>query len=194
MTDAATRLIRKAIDCSDDGDYEGALKLLARAIEADPAKPQAYKERAMALLNLGRSREALSDFDRALELDPQFPGARAWRARTLRDLGEHRRAAEDWLRELRDHPNGPYETMGVCPQTWADCAEEFARAGDPARAVKLLEEYLVQHASRVTAYACYETAPLRLLARLLADRGDRERAEELRARARASPHRVPADG
>src|SRR4051794_17814688 len=119
MTDAATRLIHKAIDRSDDGDYEGALKLLARAIKADPGNAQAYHERAMTLLNLGRDREALSDFDRALELDPKFPGARAWRARTLSGLGEHRRAAEDWLRELREHPNGPYETMGVCPQTWA---------------------------------------------------------------------------
>lgn len=194
MTNAATRLIYKAIDRSDDGDYQGALKLLTRAIKADPANPQAYHERAMTLLNLGQDREALSDFDSALDLDPRFPGARAWRACTLRDLGEHRRAAEDWLRELRDHPNGPYETMGVCPQTWADCATEFAKAGDSDRAVELLEEYLAEHASRVTAYACYETAPLRVLAQLLTDRGDLERAEKLRARARASPHKVPVDG
>jgi len=88
MTDAATRLIHKAIDRSDDGDYEGALKLLGRAIKADPANPQAYFERAMALLNMSRDREALADFDRALELDSVFPGARSWRARTLSGLGE----------------------------------------------------------------------------------------------------------
>jgi hypothetical protein len=40
----------------------------------------------------------------------------------------------------------------------------------------------------------YETAPLRLLARLLEEAGDKRRATELRERARASPHRVPADG
>lgn len=194
MADSADALIGEAIDRSDDEDYSGAIELLTRAIEADPGNPRAFHERAMALLNLDKNHEALSDFTRALELDPKFPGARDWRARTLRDLGEHRRAAEDWLRELRDHPNGPYETMGVCPQTWADCAAEFAKAGDPARAVALLEEYLAQHASRVTAYACYETAPLRLLAQLLADLGDTKRAEELRERARASPHKVPADG
>lgn len=194
MVDAATRLVYKAIDRSDDGDYEGALKLLARAIKANPTNPQAYHERAMVLLNLNRDREALVDFDRALELDPAFPGARSWRARTLAQLGEHRRAAEDWLRELRDHPDGPHAGMGVCPQTWADCAAEFALAGDPAKAIELLEEYLARHAPRVTVYACYETAPFRLLARLLSEAGDRERATELRERARASPHRVPADG
>ena len=66
--------------------------------------------------------------------------------------------------------------------------------GDPVRAVELLEEYLERHAPRVAAYACYETAPLRLLARLLSEAGDVQRAAELRERARASPHRVPADG
>jgi predicted Zn-dependent protease len=193
MADEVVRLIHEAIDRADDGDYEAAVKLLTRAIKAAPANPQAYHERAMALLNMNCDREALADFDRALELDPVFPGARSWRARMLAGLGEHRRAAEDWLRELRDRPDGPHAGMGVCPQSWADCAEQFMLAGDPARAVELLEEYLALHADRVTAYACYETAPLRLLARLLAAAGDTARAEELRAQARASPHRVPAD-
>jgi hypothetical protein len=191
--DEATRLIHEAIDRSDDGDYEAALALLTRAVAADPANPRAYHERAMALLNLDRDREALPDFDRALELDPKFPGARDRRARTLAALGEHRASAEDRLQDLRDHPDGPYASMGVSPQRWADCAEQFAKAGDPARAIELLEEYLAQHASRVTDYACYETAPLRLLARLLADAGQTARARELVARACASPHRCPAD-
>jgi tetratricopeptide (TPR) repeat protein len=193
MADDAIGLIHKAIDRSDGGDYEGAVKLLTRAINADPTNPQAYHERAMAFLNLKRDREALADFGKALDLNPRFPGARSWRARTLAGQGDQRGAAEDWLQELRDRPNGPYEGMGVCPQTWADCAEQFALAGDSARAVELLEEYLARYAVHVTSYACYETAPLRLLARLLEQAGDTERAAELRARARASPHRVPAD-
>lgn len=194
MADDTVRLIHEAIDRSDDGDDEGAVTLLTRAITADPSNAQAYHERAMALLNLNRDREALDDLSRALELDPRFPGARGLRARTRAGLGDHRGAAEDWLRELRDCPDGPHAGMDVCPQTWADCAEQFALAGDPARAVELLEEYLARHAGRVTAYARYETAPLRLLARLLEEAGDAARAAELRARARASPHRVPADG
>ena len=84
--------------------------------------------------------------------------------------------------------------MGVSPLDWSGCAEQFALAGEPARAVEVLEEYLARHAARVTAYACHETAPLRLLARLLEEAGDAGRAAELRARARASPHRKPADG
>jgi tetratricopeptide (TPR) repeat protein len=194
MADEVTRLIHKAIDQSDDGDYKGAVKLLTRAIQIAPANPQAYHERAMALLNLNRNQEALTDFDRALDLDPVFPGARSWRARTLAGLGEHRRAAEDWLRELRDRPDGPHAGMGVCPQTWADCAEQFALAGDPAQAIQLLEEYRTRHAARVTAYACYDTAPLRMLARLLlqAEKGDRA-ADLARTAHLNSKHRCPMD-
>ena len=193
MADDAVRLIHKAIDRSGDGDYAGALKLLDRAIKADPANPQAHFERGMALADLNRDREAVAAFERALELNPVFAGAREWLARILRGLGEHRRAGEEWFRYLRHNPDGP-PGMGVSPQSWADCAEQFALAGDAVRAVALLEEYLARHAARVTAYAGYETAPMRLLARLLEERGDAGRAAELRARARASPHRVPADG
>src|SRR4051794_4037105 len=98
MADAAARLIHEAIDLSDDGDYEAAVAVLTRAIEADPANPQAYHARGMALLNMGRDHEAVADFDRALARDPKFPGARAWRARALSGTGEHRASAEDRLR------------------------------------------------------------------------------------------------
>jgi Tfp pilus assembly protein PilF len=192
VADEAMRLIGEAIDLSGDGNYTGALKLLDQAIRADSANPQAHFERAMVLAEMNRDREAVMALERALSLDPLFPGAREWLARILSSLGEHRRAGEEWLRQLRDNPDGP-PGMGVSPQSWADCAEQFALAGDAARAVALLEEYLNEHAARVTAYARFETAPLRLLARLAEQAGNPARAAELRARARASPHRVPAD-
>lgn len=193
MADDAARLIHKAIDRTGDGDYSGAFKLLDRAITADPSNPQAHFERGMALAELNRDREAVAGFERAVELDPVLPGAREWLARTFRGLGEHRRAGEEWLQYLRDNPDGP-PGMGVSPQSWADCAEQFALAGDAGRAVALLDEYLARHAAGVTNYARYETAPLRLLARLLEQAGNPNRAAEQRARARVSPHRVPADG
>jgi tetratricopeptide (TPR) repeat protein len=193
MGQSATSLLQEGIDLADDGEYESAVAVLTRAIAADPANAHPYFERAMALLNLDCDVQALEDFTRALERNPTNAPIRQWRARTFSGLGEHRASAEDWLRSLRDQPEGPHRGSGVCPQNWADCAEEFAKAGDPEQAIALLEEYLDLHASRVTIYAVYATAPLRVLARLLSDKGHVERARELAARACASPHRVPAD-
>jgi tetratricopeptide (TPR) repeat protein len=132
----SVRLVHEAIDRFDDGDYESALKLLDQAIKVDPTNPQAHHERAMTLANPNRDQEAVAAFEQALELDPVFPGARPWLARTLAGLGEHRKAGETWLRELHDCPDGPHAGMGVSPQCWADCAQQFALAGDRAQAVR----------------------------------------------------------
>ena len=83
--------------------------------------------------------------------------------------------------------------MGISPTDWADCAEQFALAGDRARAIQLLEEYFKDYAGRVTKYAVHETAPMRLLARLYDEAGKPAEAEKLRERARKSKYRVPAD-
>ena len=75
----------------------------------------------------------------------------------------------------------------------ADCADQFALAGDRARAIALLQEYFDRDASRVTKRSDEETAPMRVLARLYDEAGETAQAEEMRKRARASKHRVPAD-
>jgi tetratricopeptide (TPR) repeat protein len=188
-----TELVHRAIDLSDAEDYPAALKLLTRAIAVDATNAQAYFERGMVRLNLRQDAEAVADFDRALELDGDFPGARDWRARTLASLGDHQRAAEDRLRELRAHPDGPYQGMGVIPQDWADCAEAFVDAGQPDVARELLEEYFDGPVHKVTSYARFETAPMRMLAKLLIQSGDSARASELAQRAYASQHQCPKD-
>jgi len=189
----AKQLVEEAIDASDTGSYRRALRLLAKAIKLEPSDPQAYFERAIVFLNMDQDQEALPDFDRCLELDPAFPGARDWRARALAGTGKLRLAADEQLRSLREHPDGKYVGMGVSPQAWADCAEAFVKAGRAAQAVDLLDEYLEVHAKKVSSYACYETAPLRTLARLLLQ-VDPDRAVGLARTAYLNVrHRCPAD-
>jgi tetratricopeptide (TPR) repeat protein len=188
----SVRLVHRGMDLADNDNYSGAIRAYTQAIEIDPRNGQAYQERAMALLELQRDREAIADFERALAINPKFPGARPWLAKTLADLGEHRRAAEEFLRDLRDHPDGD-SYMGISPWTWTECAEEFALSGDRDKAIALLEEYFDRHAARVTRYIDDETAPMRLLARLYDESGKPREAEQFRKRARASKHRKPAD-
>ena len=189
----ATNLIQQAIDRSDEEDYEGAIALLQQAIRLDPGHAQAYFERGMAYLNLDRDASAAADFDRALAIDPDFPGALDWRARAAASLGDFQRAAQDRLAALRSRPDGPHPGMGVNPQQWADCADAFICAGEPAQALNLLEEYFKQHEHQVSAYAPYETAPMRVLARLWIDAGAFDSALTLAHKAYLSPHQKPAD-
>jgi tetratricopeptide (TPR) repeat protein len=187
------KLVHQAIDLSDNGNYEGACKLLAQAIAKDPQNAQAYFERGMALLNLKRGSDAVKDFDSALAINPDFPGARDWKARSAESLGDHQSAADGRLAELRAHPDGPYKGMGVSPQKWADCAESFINAGNNAKGREVLEEYFANFAGKVTSYADSETAPMRMLARLLILSGDFTRACEFAGKAYNSKHKCPTD-
>ena len=102
------KLVQRAIDLSDKGEYHGAIELLTKAITADPNNAQAYFERGMALMNLNKDSDAVKDFGRALAISPDFPGARDWRARAAASLGDYQGAAEDRLKELQAHPEGPH--------------------------------------------------------------------------------------
>ncbi len=192
MTDT-TSLIHQAIDLSDDEDYDAALELLSQVITLEPDNAGALFERAMVLMNLDRDAEALPDFDRALALEPDYPGARSWRARALESVGDVDRAAAERLVTLRRQPDGPHPGMGVSPQEWADCAQAFVAAGQPDTARAVLEEYFTGPVSQVTMYQVYATAPMRLMARLLLDSDDSDRALAYARDAAQHENACPAD-
>lgn len=54
--------------CARRGDYETALDLLNKTIELDPTLPQAYYNRGMIYVNLGRTPDATNDLGKAGEL------------------------------------------------------------------------------------------------------------------------------
>jgi hypothetical protein len=57
------------------GKTADAVTLFDRAVERDPAHAEAHFRRALALLALGRSREARADFERVLGLSPEGTAA-----------------------------------------------------------------------------------------------------------------------
>ncbi|MEO1272229.1 MAG: tetratricopeptide repeat protein [Myxococcota bacterium] len=193
MSDESRKHTHRGIDLSDAEKWTAAIVAFDRAIAISPDFAQAWFERGMAKLNLDRDAEAIADFDRALAIQPNFPGALDWRSHALSSLGDHKSAAETALASLRANPNGPHDGMGVCPQSWADCAEEFIKAGLQDQATALLEEYFAQHASKVTVYVVYETSPMLLLAQLRRRQGAAAEAVKLMRSAVASAHCVPAD-
>lgn len=90
------------------------------------------------------------------------------------------------------NPDGKYG-MGEAPHRWAACAESLFKGGQADHAILVLEEYFKEHANKVDAYKSYETAPLRLYAKLLIHKGDFKGALAKIEEAMNSEHKVPAD-
>lgn len=192
MSSELTRQLHQAIDLSDAEKWPEAIDLFTSILEKDPALSQAYFERGMVWLNLEQANRALQDFEKVLELDPEYPGGRDWYASTLDDLQDHAKAGDTKLTALRLLPDGKYG-MGVSPQGWADCAGYFYKAGLKEKALEVLLEYFADYQAKVKDYVVYETAPLRLAARIYLEKGDPAQAQTYNLQAMESSHHNPAD-
>lgn len=184
--------IIKAIDYSDNENYQKAIDICTAIINSNPNYDRAYFERAMAYLNLDKDNLAINDFKKLIQLNPEYPGAKDWYSRTLSGLGDFRSSASLKLSELRDNPNGKYG-MGVSPQSWAECAEMFYKAGDIEKAKEILTEYFNVQISKVDKYINYETAPRRILTKILIATGRFEQALKESTIAMESQNKIPVD-
>jgi tetratricopeptide (TPR) repeat protein len=75
---SAAQAFEEGQGAQERGDFNSAVRLYSEAVNADPSLFQAYYQRAMAYLALGRDREAEADLKKVLEMKPDF--ARAHRA------------------------------------------------------------------------------------------------------------------
>jgi tetratricopeptide (TPR) repeat protein len=183
----------QALKLADARKYAKAIEAYTALIEKHPDYDRAYNERAMARINLDQDEEAVADFRRCLAINPDYPGARDWLARTLFMLKRFAEAAEEKREELRRSPE-PYPGMGICPQSWAECADYYRAAGDDEAALAVLDDYFRDYADKVTDYARYTTAPMRRYAELMLDQGEPEPAVRVMRQAFAHPARCPTDG
>ena len=185
-------LIHRVIDLSDEENYAEALKLCASILEVDASYDRVYFERGMIYLNLEKDELALVDFENLLKINPEYPGGKEWYAKTLAGLGKKVEAAFIQWEQLKSQPQGKYG-MGVSPNDWAKCAQNFIEAGKKELAQSVIEEYFSRYEKNVSSYKTYETAPIRIYARLLMDANQHERALTQAVKAIQSEHVVPAD-
>jgi tetratricopeptide (TPR) repeat protein len=191
MTDPEFRSeLDAAIDLSDDGEWEAALKAFDRLVTAHPGEMQPRFERAMVLLNLNRDLEAIAELEHVLKHAPDYPGAKDWYARAPRDQGKSMLAAEIKLEELLALAPEHWSANG---QTWAECARYFLEAGAPERALAALDVYFARYEGKQQGYESYAPAPYRLRAETLLALGRPQEALAAAERACADPHSVPAD-
>src|ERR1700749_3604681 len=87
-----------------EGKAGEALRLFEQVLEAG-ADFMAFHGRASALHMLGRSVEALADFDAALRLRPGDMAATANRSHVLQTMGRHDEALKGYDRILKSRPD-----------------------------------------------------------------------------------------
>lgn len=76
--DDATDSVRKAKAALEKKDFDEAVRLTTKALEADPKNAEAYDLRGTAQFKLGKIKESLADFDKQIELAPAA-GPAHWR-------------------------------------------------------------------------------------------------------------------
>jgi tetratricopeptide (TPR) repeat protein len=114
--------------------WEQALDNCSQAVELNPLSVSAHYARGTALANLNRLEEALSAFDTVLELDPLNQDALLHAGILAARLDRQDVSQGYFHRYLELNPGNEQVRLKV--------ATDLANAGDPAGALKLVEEAL----------------------------------------------------
>jgi DNA-binding winged helix-turn-helix (wHTH) protein/Flp pilus assembly protein TadD len=165
---------------SFDWDWERAERALTRAIQLEPANPDAHRAYAHLLSNLGRHEEAILEIARARERDPRGLLVRGLEAQFLFYAGRYAEAEERLLRTLEMDPDfwvahqglgrvffargqtpeaidalrRARELSGGAPEPTTQLAYALAASGANADAMELLRELEVRSSTGyVPAYS-----------------------------------------
>lgn len=103
-----------------DGDYEAALDALEPLLKRYPDDPLLLRYRAMTLDRLGRSKEAVAQFQKILEKEPHHVPSRFFLGEAYERAGMPEKATQEWRWVVENSPVAEY-------QEWAEAA--LARAG-----------------------------------------------------------------
>jgi Tfp pilus assembly protein PilF len=91
----------QAVDLCKDGDVEGAILSLGKALSLDPESELALLMRGVLWMNQGHPRKAIGDLSKALVLNCCSVDAYHKRAQAYQSLGHVRAAIADYSRVLR---------------------------------------------------------------------------------------------
>lgn len=125
---------RLAQACNEEGRFERAVPLWEQLIAARPDDPNAAQDitnYGSALSELGRTQEAVAQFERAIRLDPDFAGARFVLGHLLYKRGRATEAIAQLAEAARLRP-GYWQADGLLAELYAR-RNDYARACDHAR-------------------------------------------------------------
>lgn len=94
--------IKKAYNCFEEGDIEGAIANFNRAISNNPHNAEIYSQRANFRHNKLKDKQgAIEDYNHAIEINPDNAYFYFWRSKVYQDLGNQRQALEDYNMAMR---------------------------------------------------------------------------------------------
>ena len=146
MAGPTERLLARARDRFTVQDYYGAIYLLEEIVASGRAFADVHHLIGVSLSLLGRSDEALAQFERALELNPRYLEALIHQGLVLAELGR-REEAEESFRQAAESVAPPAAGLPApvaarLANQHAELADAYAEAGALARAVEQYEHAL----------------------------------------------------
>jgi cytochrome c-type biogenesis protein CcmH/NrfG len=85
--------------------------VLVRLLEVDPYELEALTALGRALLEDGRTTQALEAFERVLRFDPEHAGALYYEGAALARQRQFDQAVQAWERVVQLDPGGPYASQ-----------------------------------------------------------------------------------
>ncbi len=184
MDISAHRLLERAKERSELGDYFGSMHLLEELIETGRAYADAHQLLGLAYHMVGRSERALQAFDRALELNPRYVEAHIHRGIVLSDMG---RSSEAELAFTLARDCGGADRGGVQEHHAAKLSNLHAALGEAYAEAGALNPAIEQYQVALRLGPNFHDLRYRL-GRLLLDAGrSLEAREELQMAADARP-------
>ena len=101
----ARRHYQKGCALADEGQYEAALKAFSAALDCFPLLYEAFDNRGLTHMDLGRFREAISDFDSSLNQNSDSILALFSKGECYLKLGDYPAAAAIFLECVEKWPN-----------------------------------------------------------------------------------------
>ena len=184
MDISASRLLERAKERSELGDYFGSIHLLEELIEGGKAYADAHQLLGLAYHMVGRSERALESFDKALELNPLYVEAHIHRGIVLSDLA---RTDEAEVAFNRARECGGADRGGVQAHHAAKLSNLHAELGEAYVEAGALNQAIDQYHAALRLGPTFHDLRYRL-GRLLLDAGrSLEAREELKTAVEARP-------
>jgi Tfp pilus assembly protein PilF len=148
---ATASFIEKGNECSDNGDYDGAILNYSKAIEINPGSAAAYYNRGNAYYHNNDYDRTIEDYSKAINLKPDFASAYYGRGYLYGVKKDYDRAIEDHSKAISLKPDdiNAYTYRGNAYHA----KKEYDRAiEDYSKAITLKPDYADPYYNRANTY------------------------------------------